>query len=138
MPNSVSSAIPTSFAQQAYFPPEIPPAIKYYMQKIAPEFEDMCIALWEPLAPINSRLPRQLQQANICLGDIGYFNASGGFETKFNIFLSKEDNEMLGHCPAVDFVPMADWPSFLTDRGQPEPCYFRSGNIFPQSIDTDR
>jgi len=105
------------------------------MRGIKLGIEEKCIALWEPLGSINSRLPRQLQQANICLGDIGHFNSSGGFETKFNILLSKEENVLLGHCPPVNFVPWEDCPSFLTGRRQPGPCYFRTGNIFPQSVD---
>jgi len=123
--------------KQAYFPPETPFAIENYMRGIKLGFEEKCIALWEPRASINSRLSRQFQQANICLGDIGHFNSSGGFETKFNILLSKEDNGVLGHCPPVNFVPWEDCPSFLTGRGHPEPCYFQTGNIFRQSIDTD-
>jgi len=102
------------------------------------DLEPDCIALWEPLSSINSRLPRQLQQANICLGDIGHFNAFGGFDTKFNIFLSKEENDLLAHRPATDFVPLEEWPSFVSGRGKPDGCYFRSGNIPPQLIDRKR
>jgi hypothetical protein len=106
-----------------------PPAIAYYLRNIGlKKFGESSIALRSPTPDMS--LPRQLQQANKCVRDIGFLNTFVGVETKFNVFLSKEDNELLGYHPAEDFIPFTDIPPlFCPPKIRTGFHFFAKGNI---------
>jgi hypothetical protein len=61
------------------------------------------IPLWKPSPSDKSNA--RIWRHHIYVGDVGIFNAEGGFDTLFNIFKSKTRNQEGGYEPPSDFVP---------------------------------
>jgi hypothetical protein len=60
------------------------------------------IPLWNPSPGLETDPQEWRYHVNI--GDVGFFNDEGGFDTLFNIFLPKEQNHDHHHTPPDDFV----------------------------------
>ncbi|CAA7271110.1 unnamed protein product [Cyclocybe aegerita] len=76
-------------------PEHTPPNIAMYMKSL-PRLEKDVIPLWS--ASPSGRTCRE-----IVIGDVGVFNKQGGFETKFNIFKTLQENIDEGLDPPPDF-----------------------------------
>ncbi|KAF8179127.1 hypothetical protein BJ912DRAFT_645006 [Pholiota molesta] len=61
------------------------------------------VPLWKP-SPSDKSDARKWRH-HVYVGDVGIFNAEGGFDTLFNIFNSKIRNRDGGYEPPSDFVP---------------------------------
>ncbi|KAF9475521.1 hypothetical protein BDN70DRAFT_772199, partial [Pholiota conissans] len=59
------------------------------------------IPLWSP-SPGIELVPEEWKH-HVNVGDVGFFNDEGGFDTLFNIFLSREENISRHHSPPEDF-----------------------------------
>ncbi|KAF8972440.1 hypothetical protein BDZ97DRAFT_1912964 [Flammula alnicola] len=68
------------------------------------------IPLWKPSPSLSK--PTQNWRRNVYIGDVGFFNNDGGFETLFNVFETKEQNRSRRCEPPENFVP---YPKDLSD-----------------------
>ncbi|KAF8956736.1 hypothetical protein BDZ97DRAFT_1849668 [Flammula alnicola] len=63
----------------------------------------IAIPLWKPSPSLSK--PTQNWRRNVYIGDVGFFNNDGGFETLFNVFETKEQNRSRRCEPPENFVP---------------------------------
>lgn len=63
------------------------------------------VRLWDPYRIFKNG--REVQPLHCMVGDVGKFRSDGGFDVKFNIFLSKEENVRMKYAPPPTFEPLA-------------------------------
>lgn len=81
------------------FHPDTLPHIRAYMSSVFNFDDETLIPLWKPR---RRQFPVGLTDVGM-VGDVGYFDAEGGFYSLFNIFLTEEENENYGYSPPTDF-----------------------------------
>ncbi|KAF8972487.1 hypothetical protein BDZ97DRAFT_836109 [Flammula alnicola] len=66
----------------------------------------IAIPLWRPSPSLYNSRKNQTRHwgKNVYIGDVGVFNGDGGFDTYFNVFETKEENESRGRTPPANFV----------------------------------
>ncbi|KAF8179125.1 hypothetical protein BJ912DRAFT_1062919 [Pholiota molesta] len=76
--------------------------IKAYMANDTFFDTKRAVSLWKPSPSDKSEA--WTWKHHIYVGDVGIFNDEGGFDTIFNIFISKDENLALGYDPPSDFI----------------------------------